>query len=105
MTKNLQHTTEDTRMSNSNAQISVAPDTDCFPWPLFPLPRTYVVFAIDPIATLASLNDAEAITAASILPSRQYVGYVADVQASATRILIPVDTLSNWVQYGLDVKT
>lgn len=61
--------------------------SDFSPWPLFPLPRTYVVFSIDSIATLSSLHDAEVIAAASTLPSRQYVGYVANVQeASATTV-------------------
>ncbi|KZP28748.1 hypothetical protein FIBSPDRAFT_927496 [Athelia psychrophila] len=57
--------------------------SDFSPWPLFPLARTYVVFSIDSIATLASLNDAEVIAAASTLPSGQYVGYVADVETSS----------------------
>lgn len=60
--------------------------SDFSPWPLFPLARTYVVFSIDSIATLASLNDAEVIAAASTLPSGQYVGYVADVEVSASTI-------------------
>lgn len=60
--------------------------SDLSPWPLFPLARTYVVFSIDSIATLAPLNDPEAIAAASTLPSRQYVGYVANVDVSATTI-------------------
>lgn len=51
--------------------------------PLFPLARTYIVFSLDPIATLASLNDAEVLVVASTLPSRQYVGYVAEVEVSS----------------------
>lgn len=65
------------------AMLLLPSDLSSLSLPLFPLARTYIVFSLDPIATLASLNDAEVLVAASTLPSRQYVGYVADVEVSS----------------------
>jgi hypothetical protein len=47
--------------------------------PMFPFVTTYVVFTIDPVATLASLDDPEVTAAASKLHSKKYVGYVGNV--------------------------
>src|ERR1700691_1321607 len=47
--------------------------------PMFPLIATYVVFTIDPVATLASLNDPEVTAAASKLHPKKDVGYVRNV--------------------------
>ncbi|KIM90189.1 hypothetical protein PILCRDRAFT_811913 [Piloderma croceum F 1598] len=44
--------------------------------PMFPLVATYVVFSIDPVATLAALDDPEVTAAASSLNPKKYVGYV-----------------------------
>jgi len=47
---------------------------------MFPLVTTYVVFSIDPVATLASLDDAEVTAATSSLIPNQYVGFVRNVR-------------------------
>lgn len=48
--------------------------------PMFPLVATYVVFSIDPVATLAALEDPEVTAAASSLKPKKYVGYVRNVR-------------------------
>lgn len=40
---------------------------------------TYVAFSIDPVATVASLEDPDATEAARLLPTRKYVGFVETV--------------------------
>jgi len=53
--------------------------------PMFPFVSTYVAFAIDPVATLATLDesdeyDPEVVSAASSLNSKTCVGYVRNVR-------------------------
>ena len=43
--------------------------------------HTYVAFSIDPVATVASLEDPDATEAARILPTRKYVGFVKTVRS------------------------
>ncbi|ETW80254.1 hypothetical protein HETIRDRAFT_242493, partial [Heterobasidion irregulare TC 32-1] len=40
---------------------------------------TYVAFSIDPVATVASLEDPDATEAARLLPTRKYVGLVETI--------------------------
>jgi hypothetical protein len=47
--------------------------------PMFPLVTTYVVFSIDPVATLASLDDPKVTAAVSMLHPKKYVGFVSNV--------------------------
>jgi hypothetical protein len=46
---------------------------------MFPLVATYVVLSIDPVATLASLDDPEVVAATNALHPKKYVGYVRNV--------------------------
>jgi uncharacterized membrane protein len=48
--------------------------------PMFPLVSTYVAFSIDPVTTLAALDDPEVTAAASSLNPKTYVGYVRNVR-------------------------
>jgi hypothetical protein len=48
--------------------------------PMFPFVSTYVAFTIDPVATLAALDDPEVASAASRLNPKTYVGYVRNVR-------------------------
>ncbi|KAJ7070238.1 hypothetical protein B0H15DRAFT_119068 [Mycena belliarum] len=47
------------------------------PLSLVPKPAAFVVIRIDPVATVATLNDPLATAAAKKLPSKQYVAYVS----------------------------
>lgn len=48
--------------------------------PMFPYVATYVVLSIDPVATLASLDDPEVTSATNSLRPKKYVGYVRNVR-------------------------
>ena len=56
---------------------------------IFPMMTTYIVFYIDPVATLESLEDPVATVAAEKLASQnqKYVGYVRDVSSFVFRLL------------------
>ncbi|KIM90192.1 hypothetical protein PILCRDRAFT_1549 [Piloderma croceum F 1598] len=49
---------------------------------MFPLVTTYVVFSIDPVATLASLDDPEVTVATSRLHPKKYVGFVRNTASA-----------------------
>jgi hypothetical protein len=59
--------------------------------PMFPLVATYVVLTIDPVATLASLDDPEVTVAAGKLHPKKYVGYVGNVCSLLFSYIIIVD--------------
>jgi hypothetical protein len=48
--------------------------------PMFPLVTTYVVLSIDPLGTLASLDDPEVTAMTSSLHPKKYVGLVRNVR-------------------------
>lgn len=48
---------------------------------IFPDITAYVVLMLDPVGTLASLEDEEATMAAKNISPKKYVGYVDDVRS------------------------
>ena len=68
--------------SGSLARLGADPDSA---GPMFPLVTTYVVFSIDPVATLASLDDPEVTAVTTSLHPKKYVGFVRDVRTSSLR--------------------
>ncbi|KAG5649573.1 hypothetical protein H0H81_003033 [Sphagnurus paluster] len=50
---------------------------------LMPANTTYVVIRLDPVGTLASLEDEETLAKAALLPSKKYVGYINMVHDDA----------------------
>lgn len=74
--------------SGSIADLDMESDPD---GPMFPLVRTYVVLSIDPVATLASLDDPEVTAVTSSLHPKKYVGFVKNVCTSFSNILAVVD--------------
>jgi hypothetical protein len=63
--------------SGSIAEMDMETDPE---GPMFPLVTTYVVLSIDPVATLASLDDPEVAAATKSLRPKKYVGYVRNVR-------------------------
>jgi hypothetical protein len=62
--------------SSSIAESDEEDLTDC----MFPLVTTYVVLSIDPVATLASLEDPEVNAVTNGLRPKKYVGFVRNVR-------------------------
>ncbi|THH21351.1 hypothetical protein EW146_g197 [Bondarzewia mesenterica] len=44
-----------------------------------PTPSTYISFSVDPVSTIAALDDPEATAAAKVIPNKKYAGYVGRV--------------------------
>lgn len=45
----------------------------------FPEPNSYIVFSIDPVATVESLNDRDLIFGCQLIENKKYVALVTDV--------------------------
>lgn len=64
------------------ANVDYSTDTstdDGTDMPYFPLPLMYVTVRLDPVGSVASLEDEAATLIASRIPTKTYVGHVGDV--------------------------
>lgn len=62
--------------TDSSMKISTDDGTNMLP---FPLPMTYVTVRLEPVGSVASLEDEATMLDASRIPTKTYVGYVGDV--------------------------